>query len=110
LQKCRQGHSARSAAPNRFIIDIGEIHDALNLIASKFQMPLQQILEDVSAKIPNVSVIIHRRPARVHASAIRLNRPELLDLTRQRIKKAQAHFLSTEATANAAIPSPRPRK
>jgi hypothetical protein len=56
-------------------------------------MALKQILEDVSAEVSDVGVIVDRRPAGIHAdeSPLRIKGREGFHLTGVRIEKLDGH-------------------
>ena len=96
--KFTQRKIRRATAADRFVIDIGQIHHAIDRVTARFEMPLEQIFEDVGAKISDVRVAVNRRPAGVHLhrATVRIERPELLDLARVGVKETQGHQMSWE--------------
>ena len=83
-----------SCAANRFVVDIGNVHHPMDFEAARFEMPLQQIFENVRAKISDVGMAINRWPASVHRDVGRIARGELLQLPRVGVKQ-QDHFRRT---------------
>ncbi len=69
LREVRQGRARLARTADRLVVHVGEIHHPLHREAARFEMPLQQVLEDVGAEIADVRVIINRRPAGVHLHA-----------------------------------------
>src|SRR5207237_2820003 len=61
---------------NCFIIDIGQIHHPVDAIAPRLQMPLQQIFENVSAKVADMSPAVNGRSASVDGNIRRIERNE----------------------------------
>ena len=82
--KFAQRKIRRSTAANRLVIDVGQIHHPLDRVTARFEMPLQQVFENIGAKIPDVRVAVNGWPAGVHLhrATIRIERMELLDLAR----------------------------
>src|SRR5262245_16811036 len=66
-----QLHEIRSAGiPDRLIVDIGNIHHVPNLVALESQVALQNVLEHKSPKVPDVGIVVDRRPTRVHSYVV----------------------------------------
>ncbi len=61
------GISGFARTADRFVIDVGDVHHAMHLVTAQLQMALEQILEDIGAKISDVRVAVDRRSARVDA-------------------------------------------
>ena len=106
-------------AADRLVVDVGELHDVIDLIAEMFQRAAQQIDRDVGAEIADVPVIVDGRPADVERDALaggmraaRAARPRASSCCKAGTSAgAWANPASvTQATAMAAIPSPRPAK
>ena len=104
----RQFRFARTA--DRFVIDVGELHDVIDLVSEMFQRAAQEIDRDVGAKISNVTVIVDRRAADVEADALagRIERLELRHRTGHRIieLKRRAGHGTTPATSRRPRPWP----
>ncbi len=87
-----QRHASFARATNRLIVHIGDVRHAMHLVTAHFQVPLEQILEDVRTKISNVRAAVNSRPACVHLDESHgIARVELFDLARVRVKEAQRH-------------------
>src|SRR4051812_49787705 len=65
----------------------------MHLVAAQFQMPLEQIFENVRSEISNVCAAINGRPARIHSdwTRSRIAWLELLNFPRIGVKKLQRH-------------------
>src|SRR4051812_50203103 len=65
----------------------------MHLVAAQFQMPLEQIFENVRSEISNVCAAINGRPARIHSDWTRgrIAWLELLNFPRIGVKKLQRH-------------------
>ena len=124
---CRVNSSSGSpggaAAADGLVIHVGEVHHAMDLEAAGFEMPLEEVLEDVGAEVADVGVVIDRRAAGVHLHALAggIERREVLDLARVGIEEADGTCAdltdSTPAVVShagdgecAAMPSPRPER
>jgi hypothetical protein len=71
------------------------------LIAALLQETAQGIDYDERTEIADMTVVIHCRPARIHADQVILQRMELLRLRGQSIKKLKRHeffLLSAESS------------
>ena len=88
-----QRHAGLACAANRLVLHIRDVHYAMHLVAAQFQVPLEQIFEDVSAEISNVRPAIDGRTARVHSdwTRRRIAWLELLNFARVGIKESQPH-------------------
>ena len=87
--KFTQRKIRRPAAADRLVIDVGQVHHPLDRITARLEMPLEQIFENIGAKISDVRAAVNSRPAGVHLhrTTIRIERTELLDFARIGIKK-----------------------
>jgi len=90
----RKRNSSFARAADCFVIHIGDVHNAMHLVTTQLEMTLEQIFEDVSAKISDVRAAVNRWAASVDVDVVRcrIPRPEFLELSRVRIKKAECHF------------------
>ena len=77
---------------NGFVIDIGDVHHPMHFEAAHFEVPLQQIFENVGAKISNVRVAINRRSAGVHRDIRRVTRGELLQRAGVSVEEMESHL------------------
>jgi hypothetical protein len=70
-------------AANRFVVHIRDIHLAVNLESARFEMALEQVFEDVSAKISDVRAAVNRRPTGVNVDLVRsgIARSELFEFS-----------------------------
>ena len=91
--KGRQRDACFAATADGLVVDIGEVHDALDVEAAGFEMPLKEILEDVGAKVPDMGEVIDGGSAGVEANgpAFGIERGEGLERARQRVEEAQRH-------------------
>jgi hypothetical protein len=66
----------------------------MHFVTTQLKMALQQIFENVGAKISDVRAAVNRWAARIDADVVRrrIPRPEFLNLSRVGIKKTECHF------------------
>src|SRR4051812_15436207 len=88
-----QRNAGFARAANRLVLHISDVHHAMHLVAAQFQMPLEQIFENVRAEISNVCAAINGRPARIHSdwTRARIAWLEPLNFPRIGFKKLQPH-------------------
>ena len=87
----RQRQARRTATPDRLVVHIGEVHRAIDPVASEFQMPLEQIFKNISPEVSDMGEIVNRGTAGVETHHPRLARSEVLDLAGQRVEKTNRH-------------------
>ena len=113
LRELGQRHPFIEGSPDGLVVHIGEVHHTLHMEAPVFEVPLEEILEDVGAEVPDVGVVVNRRPAGVDLDRFPtgIEGGKGLDGTGEGVVELQrhGHGSSTEAMASAAMPSPRPR-
>src|SRR6266446_4023835 len=92
------------------VLDVGEVHHLGDAISLLEEDPAQQVLEEESAEVTDVRIIVDGRAAGVHANVARLDRHELFQPAAHRVVEAQRrHGISrSSATAWAARASPLP--
>jgi len=54
--------SGGAAVADGLVVHVREVHHSIDLEPARLQVPLQQVLEDVGAEIPDVRVVIDSRP------------------------------------------------
>src|SRR5262249_36132560 len=89
--KIEKGNACLAAAPNRFVVDISEIHYPLNAKTPCFQMPMQEVLKNISAEIADVRVRIYRRSARVELDLRRSDRGKFFYLAAIGVVELDGH-------------------
>src|ERR1700758_2941849 len=62
----RQRNIGGAAIADRFIVNIGDIHHAVNGVVPRFEMPLQQVFEEISAEVADMGKRINCRPAGIY--------------------------------------------
>jgi hypothetical protein len=67
------------------IVHIGQVHHVLELESAQPQEPPQNILKHKRSVIPDMRVVVDRRPAGVHAHFARFLWNEILDFPAQRV-------------------------
>ena len=73
------------------VVHVGQIHDVVELEAAQLQEAPQDVLKHKRAVVPDVRVVVHRRPAGVHAHFAGFLRNERLGLAAQRV--VQSNFV-----------------
>src|SRR6266404_6596394 len=89
--KVEKRNAGFAAAPNRFVVHIGEIHYPLNFEAPCFQMPMQKVLKNISAEIADMRVRINGRSACVELNLRRSDRGELFYLAAIGVVELDGH-------------------
>ncbi len=69
------------------VFDVGNVHDVLELVAALLQEAAQHVHGDEGAEVADVSVVVNRGPASVHADQVVFERVELLDFAGKGIKE-----------------------
>ena len=82
-----------SRATDRLVINVGDVHHAIHLVAAQLEMPLEQIFKDVGAKISDMRPAINGRSASVDFDRARggVSRLEFFDLARVGVKELKSH-------------------
>ena len=65
-----QRDASLAAAPDRFVVHVGEVHHAMDVIAARFEVPLEQVFEDVRAEVADVRVAVNGRPAGIDLDGV----------------------------------------
>ena len=93
LREVREPTTRRPCAADGLVVHVGQIHHALHLVAARLKVPLEQVLEDVSAKVSDVRVVINRGAAGVHLHPLPggIERREIFGLARVGIEKSDGH-------------------
>ncbi len=71
LRKLLEGNASFARAADRFVIDIGDVHHAMNFVVARFEMTLEQVFENVGAEVSDVRAAINRGPTRVDVDLVR---------------------------------------
>src|ERR1700686_1021394 len=87
-------NSSLARASDRFVIHVGDVHDAMHFVTTQLKMALQKIFENVGAKISDVCAAVNGWAARIDVDVgrCRIPRPEFLKVSRVGIKKTECHF------------------
>ena len=80
-REVRQWQPAVLAPPDRLVIDIRQVHHALDLQPPILEMPLQEILKNIGAEISNMGEIVNGRPTGVEPHLPGLEGREFLNPT-----------------------------
>ncbi len=73
-------HPSGSGICDDAVVHVRQVHDVVQFESAKLQEPPQDILKHERAVIPDMRVVVHRRPAGVHAHFARFLRNEILNL------------------------------
>src|SRR5262249_53103428 len=91
------------------IVDVGDVQDVDEPVATYGQMPSQQVVQEVGAIVAQVRVVPDRGTTGVHTHDACFERTDLLFAARQCVVQSQRHqIVSSSTTAWAAMPSRRP--
>ena len=87
-----EGNSSLTSAADRLVINVSDVHDASHFVTAQFEVPLEQIFEDIRTKISDMCTAVYRRPTGINCDlASGVTRLEILELTRVSVKKPQRH-------------------
>jgi len=50
-----RGNSSLTSAADRLVINVSDVHYATHLVTAQFEVPLEQIFEDIRTKISDMS-------------------------------------------------------
>ena len=78
-------YACRSGIRDDAVVHVCQIHHVVQLESAQLQEAPQDILKYEGAVIPDMCVVVDRRPARVHAHFPGLLRYEILDFSAQRV-------------------------
>jgi len=91
LRELGKRQAGGAAATDGFVVHIRQVHHPEHPQSAVFQVPLQEVLEDIRAEIPDVREIVNGRSASVEPHQARLARREPLDRTGEGVEKTQRH-------------------
>ena len=86
-----------------FVIHVGDVHHVLQLVAALQQEAPQRVHHDEGAEVADVSVVVNRWPAGVHADQVVFQRAELLDFCGQSVKELKRHRAFSRASGESSI-------
>ena len=88
-----EGNSSLTSAADRLVINVSDVHDASHFVTAQFEVPLEQIFEDIRTKISDMCTAVDRRPTGIDVDLASgcVTRLEILELTRVSVKKPQRH-------------------
>ncbi len=69
------------------VVDVGDVADIGDMVRAVevAQQAVEHVEDDDRARIADMGVVVHRRPAHIHAHVLRIDRSEKLLLARQRV-------------------------
>src|SRR5262245_45089122 len=87
-----------ATAPDCFVVDVSEVHDALDRIPTGFKVALQQIFENISPEIPDVGTAVYGRATGIQLDGATrsIERVEFFDLARVGVKEAYWHIIPAQ--------------
>src|SRR6266404_7366342 len=105
LSEFRERNLRFARTVNRFVVHIRDVHDAVDFVAAQLEVTLQQIFENIGAKISNMRAAVNGRPTSVDVDLVRgpaglvswrarsgVARFELFALSRIGVKEANRHL------------------
>ena len=84
-----EGQPGGARVADGLVVHVREVHHLRDAEALVPEPAPQQVLEDVGAEVPDVRVVVDRRPARVHADVAGLQRNQLLLPAGERVVRAE---------------------
>ena len=81
---------ARGVADD-FVIDVSDVHHVADLVSALAKKALQKIDRDERAKVADMPIVIHRRPAGVHADFVVHERMEFFNPRGHGVVKTKRH-------------------
>ena len=84
-------HAVPGSIADDLVINVGNIHDVLDLEPAVPQKAAQNVHCQEGAEVADVPIVVDGRPARVHANFLVFERLKFLDLPRQRVIDTQSH-------------------
>jgi len=85
------GHAVARGVANDFVINVGDIHDVANCVTTLTKKSPQKIDRNKGSEISNMSVVVDRRSAGIHANFGVAQWAELLDLRRHCVEETKGH-------------------
>ena len=79
---------------DRLVVNIRQVHDLRDFVSMILQRTAEQILEQISAEISDMSIIIDCRAAGVHLRDLFFDRLKILHITSQSIIETHSKILS----------------
>src|SRR5260370_32741862 len=77
---------------NDLVLDVGDVHDVVQLITGRPQPSAQNVLEREGSKIADVRVVVDGGSASIHAHGGAVERHERLQLLGEGVVETQCHF------------------
>ena len=84
------GHALLHGIADDLVVDVGDIHDVLQLVSALQQEAAQHIDRDEGAEVADMAVVVNREPAGIHADEVVL-RGEFLDFAGERVIELKRH-------------------
>ena len=93
LRVLADSHARRRRVANDLVVHVGDVHDVAHLGAQQPQRPPQHIHLQKRPEIPDVPVVVDRRPARIHPQSLAVRGRQRFHLPRQRVVKVHRRQL-----------------
>ena len=74
-----------------FVVDIGDVHHVADVIPALPQKTVEQVDCNKRPEVSDVTIVVNRRPARIHADPVGLQRLEFFNLCGECVVEAQSH-------------------
>ena len=81
------GDAVAGGVADDLVLDVGDVHDVLELVAALLEEAAQHVNRDEGAEVADVSVVVNRWAASVHADQVVFEGTELFDFAGQSIEK-----------------------
>src|SRR6266478_7163222 len=105
LSEFRERNLRFARTANRFVVHVRDVHDAVDFVTAQLEMTLQQIFENIGAKISNMRAAVNGRPTSVDVDLVRqpdglvpwrarsgVAGLELFELSRVGVKETNRHL------------------
>ena len=90
LRVLLHGDAVAGGVADDLVVHVGDVHDVLQLEAALLQKAPQRVDDDEGAEVADVSVVVDRGTAGVHADQVVFQWMELFDLAGQSVEKLNA--------------------
>ncbi len=91
LGELLEGDALAAGAIDGLVVDIGQVHDELDVEALPLEVPMEQVVEEEGAVVPDVRELVDGGTAGVHAGGAGLDRIELVEGSRQGVVEPKCH-------------------
>ena len=85
------GFTVFNSTLDDFVVDVGDVANVCDLVAAGFEPALNNIKGHIGASVSDMTQVIHRHAANIHADMASLCGREIGNSAGQRVVNAQAH-------------------